>query len=139
MPIGFAAPLVVSDEDRATLERIARSNSLPHRSVRQAKALLWAAEGMANEHIARRLEADTDTVRTWRLVATLRTSGPCWHRSYRQGAGPAPLVAGGHGARGGPGHPARTAPRRRHPLVDPLTGQAASGWARTPSGVSRVV
>ena len=45
---------------------MARSMSLPHRSVRQAKALLWAAEGVANEEIARRSGVDADTVRRWR-------------------------------------------------------------------------
>ena len=48
------------------LERMARSTSLPHRTVRQAKALLWAADGVANEEIARRCEVDADTVRRWR-------------------------------------------------------------------------
>lgn len=39
---------------------------LPHRAVVQAKALLWAADGVANEEIARRSDADSDTVRRWR-------------------------------------------------------------------------
>jgi len=66
MPVMTAEPLALSRDDRAELERMSRSTSLPHRSVRQAKALLWAAEGMANEEIARRSEADADTVRRWR-------------------------------------------------------------------------
>jgi len=45
---------------------MARSTSLPHRTVRQAKALLWAADGVANEEIARRSEVDADAVRRWR-------------------------------------------------------------------------
>jgi transposase len=66
MPVMTAAALVVSDADRAVLERMSRSTSLPHRTVRQARALLWAADGVANEDIARRSEVDADTVRRWR-------------------------------------------------------------------------
>jgi transposase len=66
MPVMTAAPLALSRQDRAELERVARSTSLTHRAVRQAKALLWAADGVANEEIARRCEVDADTVRRWR-------------------------------------------------------------------------
>ena len=45
---------------------MARSTSLPHRGVVQAKALLWAADGVANEEIARRCGVDSDAVRRWR-------------------------------------------------------------------------
>ncbi|WP_205634668.1 IS630 family transposase, partial [Mycolicibacter kumamotonensis] len=47
-------------------ERMAASTSLPHRPVVQARGLLWASEGVANEDIARRCAADSDTVRRWR-------------------------------------------------------------------------
>lgn len=66
MSLMTAEPLAVSREDRAELERMARSSSLPHRTVRQARALLWASDGVANEEIARRSEAAADTVRRWR-------------------------------------------------------------------------
>ena len=66
MPVMIAEPLVLSRSDRTALQRMARSTSLPHRTVRQAKALVWAAEGVANEEIARRSEVDADTVRRWR-------------------------------------------------------------------------
>ncbi len=39
---------------------------LPRRVVTQAKALLMAADGMANEQIARSCAVDSDTVRRWR-------------------------------------------------------------------------
>jgi transposase len=58
--------LSMTDEQRAGLERIAVSTSLPHRQVVQSRALLWAADGLANEEIARRSEVDSDTVRRWR-------------------------------------------------------------------------
>jgi transposase-like protein len=45
---------------------MARSTLLPHRKVVQARALLMAADGMANQQIARRCEVDSDTVRRWR-------------------------------------------------------------------------
>jgi transposase len=61
-----AVAMPVTDEQRAQLERMASSTSLPHRQVVQAKALLWATDGIANEEIARRSEVDSDTVRRWR-------------------------------------------------------------------------
>jgi hypothetical protein len=66
MPIRTAPALPVSKSQRAELQRMAASSSLPHRQVVQAKALLWAAEGVANQEIARRCEVDSDAVRRWR-------------------------------------------------------------------------
>src|SRR5215211_1792873 len=45
---------------------MARSSSLPHRTVVQSAALLLAADGVANEAIARECAARPDTVRRWR-------------------------------------------------------------------------
>ncbi len=56
----------VTDEQRVDLARMAGSSVLPHRQVAQAKALLWAADGLSNEEIARRSQVDSDTVRRWR-------------------------------------------------------------------------
>src|SRR5918911_2193703 len=61
-----AAALSVSEEQRVELGRMAGSSVLPHRQVVQARALLWAADGVANEEIARRAAVDSDTVRRWR-------------------------------------------------------------------------
>jgi transposase len=66
MPVVIAAALGMSGEDREALERIARSGVEPHRRVVQARALLLAADGVANEEIARRCETTPDTVRRWR-------------------------------------------------------------------------
>jgi DNA-binding NarL/FixJ family response regulator len=52
---------------------IARSKVLPPRAVTQARALLLAADGVANEQIARLCSVDSDTVRRWR--ARLEQSG----------------------------------------------------------------
>jgi len=61
-----APALPVSAEQRTELMRMARSTSLLHRKVIQAKALLLATEGVANEQIAARCAVDSDTVRRWR-------------------------------------------------------------------------
>lgn len=45
---------------------MAASSVLPQRQVVQARALLWAADGVSNAEIARRLAVDSDTVRRWR-------------------------------------------------------------------------
>jgi transposase len=66
MPVRVASALVVTGGQRAELEVMARSSSLPHRKVVQARALLLAAEGTANEEIARRCETTPDSVRRWR-------------------------------------------------------------------------
>ena len=61
-----APPLTVSNVQRQALEHMARSHSLPHRTVVQATALLLAAEGLANNEVARRLDVTNDSVRAWR-------------------------------------------------------------------------
>lgn len=66
MSIRTAPALPVTDDQRAELTRIAGSSTLPHRKVVRAKALLWAADGVANQEIARRSEVDSDAVRRWR-------------------------------------------------------------------------
>jgi transposase len=61
-----APPLPLSETDRSRLEVMTRSSSLPHRRVVQARALLLAADGVANEEIARSCGTNGDTVRRWR-------------------------------------------------------------------------
>lgn len=61
-----APALKMTKKQRVVLDRMARSETLPFRQVRQAKALLLAAEGVANAEIARRLEVSVPTVRDWR-------------------------------------------------------------------------
>jgi hypothetical protein len=57
--------LSVSIEQRAELARMARTTALPRRVVLQARALLMAADGAANEQIARSCAVDSDTVCRW--------------------------------------------------------------------------
>ena len=66
MPVMVAAPLEVSDSQRCELEVMAGSSVSAHRVVVQARALLLAADGVANEEIARRCGTTSDTVRRWR-------------------------------------------------------------------------
>ncbi len=66
MTMRGAPALVLTEEQRVSLEQIARSTALPHRAVRQAKALLWAGEAVPNEEIARRVGVSANSVRTWR-------------------------------------------------------------------------
>jgi transposase len=58
--------LELSDEQRVALETMVRSSSLPHRAVVQARGLLLAAEGVANNEIARRCDTTPNAVRRWR-------------------------------------------------------------------------
>ena len=62
-----ALALPVSVEQRDELTNMAASMVLPHRVVVQARALLMAADGVANEQIARSCAVDSDTVRRWRV------------------------------------------------------------------------
>ncbi len=61
-----AAPLKVTRGQRAGLDRLARSDIAPHRQVIRARALLLAADGVANLEIARRCQTTAFTVRKWR-------------------------------------------------------------------------
>lgn len=58
--------IVLSDEERAELERRVACYSLPHKVVMRAKMILYAAEGESNAEIARRLETAADVVGRWR-------------------------------------------------------------------------
>jgi transposase len=66
VPVVVAAPLKVSDEDRDRLGVMAGSGVLPHRQVRQAQALLRAADGVANLENARVTGVSVITIRAWR-------------------------------------------------------------------------
>jgi DNA-binding NarL/FixJ family response regulator len=59
-----ALPVTVAQ--RAELARMAKSVVLPRRVVTQARALSMAADGVANEQIARSCAVNPDTVRRWR-------------------------------------------------------------------------
>lgn len=61
-----AAALDVTESQRLTLEVLAKSTTASHRDVLRATALLLAAGGIANTHIASQVGVSTATVRSWR-------------------------------------------------------------------------
>jgi transposase len=58
--------IMLSEADRAVLERRARAYSSSHAQVVRAKIVLLAADGMTNKAIARRLDVHVDVVSRWR-------------------------------------------------------------------------
>ncbi|WP_445190291.1 IS630 family transposase [Pseudonocardia sp. Cha107L01] len=56
----------MSDGQRDALEVLARSQTAPHRQVQRAKALLLAADGVANSRIGQQVGVKAATVRVWR-------------------------------------------------------------------------
>lgn len=61
-----ATELVVSQSDRAQLESIARSQSLPAGLARRAQIVLLLADGEPNSAVARRFKVSRPTVSLWR-------------------------------------------------------------------------
>ena len=88
-----AAALPATDEQRAVLERMASSTSLPHRQVVQARGLVLACAGVANEEIARRCAVDSDTVRRWR--SRFAEQGPAGVGKIAKGRGRKPSLPAG--------------------------------------------
>jgi len=60
------APLAVTDGQRQILEKLASSQTAPHRKVVRAKALLLASKGLANTAIGTQLEVSPSSVVDWR-------------------------------------------------------------------------
>lgn len=85
-----ARPLVVTPEQRESLERMARSSSLPHRAVLQARALLLAADGVSIYETARRVEVASNSVRSWRR--RFEREGLAGVGRIAKGRGPKPSV-----------------------------------------------
>ncbi len=72
---------------------MSRSTSRPHRVVLQARALLLAADGVANAEIARRCEVDADAVRRWRV--RFEREGPAGVGVIAKGRGRKPSLPSG--------------------------------------------
>lgn len=66
--MGRCSPFVIrlSDGDRSTLERRARSYSALHAEVVRARIVLLAADGWTNIDIAEELGVQVDVVSRWR-------------------------------------------------------------------------
>ena len=58
--------IVLSGEERAELERRVACYTLPFKVVQRAKMMLYAADGLGNAEIARRLETAAEVVGRWR-------------------------------------------------------------------------
>jgi hypothetical protein len=101
MPVMNALALPVTQTQWVQLQKMTASTTLPHRKVVQAKALLWAAQGLANHEIARRCEVDSDTLWRWRAqVADKGLTGS----GYREGTRSQTRLAQGNGGRDRAGH-----------------------------------
>ena len=61
-----AKALTIKPSQRIELERIAASQTAPHRQVVRAQIVLRAGDGWANQHIADDLNISLPTVRQWR-------------------------------------------------------------------------
>ena len=59
-------PIQLSGEERAALESLARSYTLPYWQVVRAQMVLLAAAGLRNDQIAARLNCRREVVSQWR-------------------------------------------------------------------------
>jgi hypothetical protein len=66
MPRHSPYRIEVTSEERAVLEHLARSYTLPYWQVTRAQMVLMAAEGMRNDQIAARLRCGREVVSQWR-------------------------------------------------------------------------
>jgi transposase len=85
-----APPLHLTKKERASLQEIATSVSLPHRAVREAKGLLMAGDGIANTAIAETLDVSRSTVLQWR--AHFELDGIDWVGRVHEGRGRKPVI-----------------------------------------------
>jgi transposase len=71
-----APPILLSSEERTTLDRWATARTLPLRLIQRAQLIRMAADGILNQVIARRLRISRPTVQLWReRFLALRLSG----------------------------------------------------------------
>jgi transposase len=82
--------LEISDGQREVLEVLSRSHMAPHRQVQRAKALLLAAEGMANTRIGQQVGVSAATVQAWR--ARFAEDGVAKLGKVRAGRGRKPAI-----------------------------------------------
>jgi transposase len=71
-----APSIVLTEQERTLLESWMRGRSLPHRQVIRAHIITMAADGTANQDIARMMEVSRPTVQLWReRFLALRVAG----------------------------------------------------------------
>jgi DNA-directed RNA polymerase specialized sigma24 family protein len=66
MPRQSPFVITLTEEDRRRLEQAARCYTSPYRDVIRAKIVLYAARGLSNDEIARRLDTPRQVVSKWR-------------------------------------------------------------------------
>ncbi len=66
MPRRSPFKVELSDAERKRLDSMARKYTSPYRDVIRAKIVLYAAEGLSNDEIARRLDTPRQIVSKWR-------------------------------------------------------------------------
>jgi hypothetical protein len=66
MPRHSPYRIELSDDERAALESLARSYTLPYWQVTRAQMVLLAAQGLRNDQIAVRLSCRREVVSQWR-------------------------------------------------------------------------
>ena len=85
------APMPLVESQREIFEKLARSRTAKHRDVQRARALLLAADGIANTRIAAVVGVSPTSVTNWRArfaAEGLKLLGP-----IRQGRGRKPSIA----------------------------------------------
>lgn len=66
MPRKSPFAILLSTQEQAELEMMARKYTSQYRSVIRAKVVLYAAEGLSNDQIAARLDTPRQIVSKWR-------------------------------------------------------------------------
>jgi transposase len=66
MPRRSPYPIDLTDDQRAALESLTRSYTLPYWQVIRAQMVLLAAQGLGNDQIAQRLSCRREVVSQWR-------------------------------------------------------------------------
>src|SRR5256885_1427662 len=95
MPRTSPYTIELTNEERRALEARARKYTLPYRDVFRAQIVLFAAQGLRNDEIARRLNTRRDVVSGWRKrffeerLASAFTASP-EDGLRRQAVGPSP-------------------------------------------------
>src|SRR3954453_4634300 len=85
------AALSLAESQREILEKLTRSRTATHGDVQRARALLLAADGVANTRIAAALGVSPPSVVNWR--ARLQADGLNLFASIRTGNGPKPSIS----------------------------------------------
>jgi len=66
MPRQSPYQIALTSEEKAELESLARRYTAPYGAVVRAKVVLFAAQGLSNDEIARRLDLPREKVSKWR-------------------------------------------------------------------------